>query len=71
MLYGRRFVPSRHVLVLGICLLLNLHTHIVLGSKLGISYEVIIKGVDDRRLLGMLQSVSDAMALRQEKTTVT
>ena len=71
MLHARWLVLSRHVLVLGIYLLLNLHPHSVFGSKLGISYEVIIKGVDDRKLLGMLQSVSDAMALKKEKSPAT
>lgn len=70
-LHARWLMLSRHVLVLGIYLLLNLHPPSVLGSKLGISYEVIIKGVVDRKLLGMLQSVSDAMALRKEKSPAT
>ena len=70
-LHARWIVLSRHILVLGIYLLLNLYPQSVLGSKLGISYEVIIKGIDYRKLLGMLQSVSDAMALRKEKSPAT
>ena len=70
-LHARLLVFSRHIMVLGVYLLLNLHPHSALGSKLGVSYEVVIKGIDDRNLLGMLQSVSDAVALREEKPPAT
>jgi len=70
-LHTRWLVFSRHVLVLGIFLLLNLYPHSVFGTELGIPYKVIIQGIDDPKLLNLLQSVSDAMSLRKEKSPAT
>ena len=70
-LYPRRRIVFPNSLFLALCFLLNLHSYSVFGAELGISYEVIIKGVVDRKLLDMLQSVSDAMALKKEKSPAT
>jgi translocation and assembly module TamA len=70
-LYARRRIVFPTSLFLALGFLLNFHFYSVFGAELGISYEVIIKGVVDRKLLGMLQSVSDAMALRKEKSPAT
>lgn len=70
-LYARRRIVFPTSLFLALCFLLNLHPYSVFGAKLGIPYEVMIQGVDDHKLLDMLQSVSDARALAKSKPPAT
>ena len=52
-------------------LFLNLNPDSVFGAKLGVPYKVMIQGVDDPRLLDLLSSVSDALALEKTKPPAT
>ena len=70
-LYTRQRIVSLISLFLALYLFLNLHPFRVFGAELGISYEVIIQGVDEPKLLKLLQSVSDARALAKTKPPAT
>jgi len=68
---SRQRIVFRALLLLTLCFLLNLHPYSVFGTELGISYEVMIQGVDEPRLIELLQSVSDALALEKDKPPAT
>ena len=70
-LYTWRRIVSLILMFLAPYLILNLYPYSVFSAELGVPYEVMIQGVDDDKLLGMLKSVSDAMALRKEKSPAT
>ena len=66
-IYSWERIASLILLFLAPYLFLNLDPYIAFGAELGVPYKVMIRGVDDPRLLDLLLSVSDALAL--EKTS--
>jgi translocation and assembly module TamA len=70
-LYTRRRTVSRTSLFLMLYFFSTLHPYNVFGAELGISYEVIIQGVDEPKMLELLQSVSDALALAKTNPPAT
>lgn len=59
------------LLLLALSFFSSLHPRLVVGSELGVPYEVKIQGTDDPELLDLLESVSDAIALGNDKLPAT